>query len=157
MRDDPHDEEDISSGSESASDSDAASGSDGEPDSTKADTPQDAQDLLKLLTQVFAVSNAQGKKQREHVPSTKPRQETQCTHCGSTRHQDRDCWRRLTCETCGRKGHPSEHCYQLCKGCGKLHEKGACPLEEIANGLRAWYDPAKHAGILPPKIEKWLN
>ncbi|KAJ0391433.1 hypothetical protein ATCC90586_011285 [Pythium insidiosum] len=45
----------------------------------------------------------------------------------------------------------------LCKGCGKLHEKGACPLEEIANGLRSWYDPSKHAGLLPPKIEKWLN
>jgi hypothetical protein len=85
------------------------------------------------------------------------RQEKPCSHCGSTRHVDRDCWRRLTCSACDRKGHPAEHCYQICKGCGKVHDKGACELEEIVNQIKAWYDPTKHAGLLPPTLEKSLN
>jgi hypothetical protein len=84
-------------------------------------------------------------------------QQQSCSHCGSTRHVDRDCWRRLTCEACGRTGHPTEHCYQRCKGCGNVHERGECPLEEMANQLKSWYDPTKHAGMLPPTLEKMLN
>ena len=37
-----------------------------------------------------------------------------CTHCGSTRHDDRGCWQRLTCQKCGRKGHPSDKCFYVC-------------------------------------------
>uniref|UniRef100_A0AAV1VHY5 Retrotransposon gag domain-containing protein n=1 Tax=Peronospora matthiolae TaxID=2874970 RepID=A0AAV1VHY5_9STRA len=32
-----------------------------------------------------------------------------CTHCGSTKHRDLGCWKRLTCQKCGRKGHPSDN------------------------------------------------
>uniref|UniRef100_A0AAV1V9C0 Retrotransposon gag domain-containing protein n=1 Tax=Peronospora matthiolae TaxID=2874970 RepID=A0AAV1V9C0_9STRA len=32
-----------------------------------------------------------------------------CTHCGSTKHGDLGCWKRLTCQKCGRKGHPSDN------------------------------------------------
>ena len=80
-----------------------------------------------------------------------------CTHCGSHRHRDRDCWRRLTCETCGRNGHPAEHCYQQCRGCGKVHDRGKCHLEGMANELKVWFKPSEHAGLLPPNVEKWLN
>ncbi|OWZ14290.1 hypothetical protein PHMEG_00012252 [Phytophthora megakarya] len=32
-----------------------------------------------------------------------------CTHWGSTKHDNLGCWKRLTCQKCGRKGHPSDH------------------------------------------------
>jgi hypothetical protein len=117
-----------------------------------------------LLTKIFAAtrvrevpgkgkpSNAQPPKQVTWQKSADP-----CTHCGSHRHRDRDCWRRLTCETCGRNGHPAEHCYQQCRGCGKVHDRGKCHLEEMANNLKSWFKPTEHAGILPPSVEKWLN
>uniref|UniRef100_H3H491 Retrotransposon gag domain-containing protein n=1 Tax=Phytophthora ramorum TaxID=164328 RepID=H3H491_PHYRM len=28
-----------------------------------------------------------------------------CSHCGSSKHTDLGCWKRLTCEKCGKKGH----------------------------------------------------
>jgi hypothetical protein len=80
-----------------------------------------------------------------------------CSHCGSKRHSDRDCWARITCTVCGRAGHPAEYCYHRCKGCGNVHERGACPLEEVVNQLKTWFDPVKHAGILPADVEKMLN
>uniref|UniRef100_A0AAV1TR44 CCHC-type domain-containing protein n=1 Tax=Peronospora matthiolae TaxID=2874970 RepID=A0AAV1TR44_9STRA len=36
-----------------------------------------------------------------------------CTHCGSTRHDDRGCWQRLMCQKCCRKGHPSDKCFYV--------------------------------------------
>ena len=47
-----------------------------------------------------------------------------CTHCGSTRHDDRGCWQRLTCQKCGRKGHPSDKWFYVCAACGEIHENG---------------------------------
>ncbi|KAE9072333.1 hypothetical protein PF007_g26219 [Phytophthora fragariae] len=32
-----------------------------------------------------------------------------CSHCGSRKHTDLGCWRRLTCEKCGKRGHPAQH------------------------------------------------
>ncbi|KAE9283449.1 hypothetical protein PF001_g22846 [Phytophthora fragariae] len=37
-----------------------------------------------------------------------------CSHCGSRKHDDLGCWRRLTCEKCGKKGHSSDRC------CGEM-------------------------------------
>ena len=34
-----------------------------------------------------------------------------CTHCGSKKNDDRGCWKRLTCQKCGRKEHPSDKCF----------------------------------------------
>ena len=48
---------------------------------------------------------------------------TVCTHCGSKRHGDRGCWKRLTCQKCGRKGHPAEKCYYECSVCKDVHEE----------------------------------
>ena len=42
-----------------------------------------------------------------------------CTHCGSTKHGDLGCWKRLTCQKCGRKGHPSDNCFFVCRACGE--------------------------------------
>lgn len=80
-----------------------------------------------------------------------------CTHCGSTKHNDLGCWRRLTCQKCGRKGHPSDSCFFVCRACGEAHEIGKCPMEEFYNLIRQWYVPDKHAGMFPEKIEKMLN
>ena len=89
-----------------------------------------------------------------HDRSGKPKA---CTHCGSTRHDDRGCWQRLTCQKCGRKGHPSDKCFYICAACGEIHDNGKCPMEEFFNLIRQWYVPTKHAGMFPPKVEEMLN
>ena len=83
--------------------------------------------------------------------------QTVCTHCGSKRHDDRGCWKRLTCQKCGRKGHPAEKCYYVCSVCKDVHEEGKCPMEQFYNMIRQWYVPTKHAGMLPEQAEKMLN
>ncbi|OWY98607.1 hypothetical protein PHMEG_00030587 [Phytophthora megakarya] len=59
-----------------------------------------------------------------------------CTHCGSTKHDNLGCWKRLTYQKCGRKGHPSDHCLFVCRACGEMHEPGKCPTEEFYNLIR---------------------
>ncbi|POM76567.1 Reverse transcriptase [Phytophthora palmivora] len=61
---------------------------------------------------------------------------------------------RLTCEKCGRKGHPSDRCLFTCKACGDIHEAGKCTMEEFYNLIRQWYNPTKHTGMLPETAEK---
>ncbi|KAE8971970.1 hypothetical protein PR001_g26737 [Phytophthora rubi] len=80
-----------------------------------------------------------------------------CSHCGSRKHDDLGCWRRLTCEKCGKRGHPSDRCLFVCKACGEIHEAGKCPMEEFYNLIRQWYNPTKHGGMLPESVEKMLN
>uniref|UniRef100_A0AAV1TFG9 CCHC-type domain-containing protein n=1 Tax=Peronospora matthiolae TaxID=2874970 RepID=A0AAV1TFG9_9STRA len=80
-----------------------------------------------------------------------------CTHCGSKRHDDRGCWKRLTCQKCGRRGHPSEKCLHVCSACGEVHQSGQRPMEEFYNLIRKWYVQIKHAGLLPTKAEEVLN
>ena len=80
-----------------------------------------------------------------------------CSHCGSTKHVDLYCWQRITCQKCNMKGHPTDRCLRVCKCCGELHDAGECKLEEIVNQLRAWYEPSKHAGLLPAELEKKLG
>ncbi|OWY91590.1 hypothetical protein PHMEG_00039762 [Phytophthora megakarya] len=80
-----------------------------------------------------------------------------CTHCGSTKHDNLGCWKRLTCQKCGRKGHPSDHCLFVCRACGEMHDSGKCPMEEFYNLIRQWYVPNKHSGMLPANAEKMLN
>ncbi|ETI35351.1 hypothetical protein F443_18298 [Phytophthora nicotianae P1569] len=77
-----------------------------------------------------------------------------CTHCGSHRHDDLHCWKRLTCQRCGKRGHPSDHCLFVCRGCGEIHDAGKCQMEAFYNFIRQWYDPAKHGGVLPGNAEK---
>ena len=85
------------------------------------------------------------------------REEEQCSHCGSKKHADLHCWKRLTCQKCNKKGHPTDRCYQAFKACGDIHAKGECKFEQIYNYLLQWYDPTKHAGLLPAQLEKLLN
>ncbi|POM57358.1 Hypothetical protein PHPALM_38139, partial [Phytophthora palmivora] len=72
-----------------------------------------------------------------------------CSHCGSKKHSDLGCWRRLTCHKCGKRGHPADHRLFVCRGCGELHDMGKCPMEEFYNQIRQWFNPAKHAGRSP--------
>ncbi|OWZ06017.1 hypothetical protein PHMEG_00021793 [Phytophthora megakarya] len=53
-----------------------------------------------------------------------------CSHCGSRKHSDLGCWRR------GKRGHHSDHCLFVCRGCGELHDMGKCPMEEFYNQIR---------------------
>ena len=69
-----------------------------------------------------------------------------CTHCISTRHGDRVCWQRLTCQKCGRKGHPSKQCLYVYVACGDIHENGKCPMEELFSLMRKCYVPTKLCG-----------
>ena len=80
-----------------------------------------------------------------------------CAQCGSIKHDDRGCWKRLICQKRGRKGHPSEKCYFVCGCCGDVHDAGKCPMEEFYNRVREWYVPSKLAGYLPPEVEEMLN
>ncbi|ETM43129.1 hypothetical protein L914_11334, partial [Phytophthora nicotianae] len=56
-----------------------------------------------------------------------------CTHCGSHRHDDLHCWKRLTCQRCGKRSHPSDRCLFVCCGCGEIHDAGKCQMEEFYN------------------------
>ncbi|OWZ02618.1 hypothetical protein PHMEG_00025791 [Phytophthora megakarya] len=76
-----------------------------------------------------------------------------CSHCGSRKHSDLGCWRRVTCTKCGKRGHPSDHCLFVCRGCGELHDMGKCPMEEFYNQIRQWFNPTKHMGMLPEATE----
>ncbi|POM63502.1 Hypothetical protein PHPALM_21088 [Phytophthora palmivora] len=68
-----------------------------------------------------------------------------CSHCGSKKHSDLGCWRRLTCHKCGKRVHPADHFLFVCRGCGELHDMGKCPMEEFYNQIRQWFNPAKPA------------
>ncbi|OWZ00079.1 hypothetical protein PHMEG_00028813 [Phytophthora megakarya] len=59
-----------------------------------------------------------------------------CSYCGSRKHSDLGCWRRVTCTKCGKRGHSSDHCLFVCRGCGELHDMGKCPMEEFYNQIR---------------------
>ena len=39
---------------------------------------------------------------------------TRCVYCGSKKHGGLNCWKRLTCDRCGKKGHPSDRCLFVC-------------------------------------------
>ena len=72
-----------------------------------------------------------------------------CMHSGSKRHEERGCWKRLTCQKCGRKGHPADKCDYVFSVCKNIHDKGKCPMKQFYNTARQWYLPTKHAGMLP--------
>ncbi|OWZ08022.1 hypothetical protein PHMEG_00019498 [Phytophthora megakarya] len=40
----------------------------------------------------------------------------QCSHCGSKKHLNLGCWRRVTCTKCGKRGHPADHCLFVWRG-----------------------------------------
>ncbi|EGZ09909.1 hypothetical protein PHYSODRAFT_522823 [Phytophthora sojae] len=93
---------------------------------------------------------------RNFDPDDSGRDRPRCRHCGSRRHVEGDCWKLLTCQKCGGQ-HPTERCLRVCKACGDVHEAGECSMEEFFNQLCQWFDPNKHAGMLPPAAEKMLN
>ena len=98
----------------------------------------------------------------QEVPDPRPRsfenrERTPCATCGSKLHHEASCWKNIECQRCGKVGHPSDRCKEVCKACDKVHEKGACQYEDFFNKISAWYNPTRHAGLLPPDVEKALN
>ena len=41
---------------------------------------------------------------------------SRCANCGSKKHGDLNSWKRLTCDRCGKKNHPSDRCLFVCRG-----------------------------------------
>ncbi|KAG4045531.1 hypothetical protein PC123_g19065 [Phytophthora cactorum] len=91
---------------------------------------------------------------RDHQDAADP---VRCSQFGSRKHTESGCWRHLICEKCGKKGHPGDHCFYVCRGCRELHEADKCPMEEFYNQIHRWYDPIKQGGLLPEVAEKMLN
>jgi len=79
-----------------------------------------------------------------------------CSHCGMENHSDDKCWKLISCRHCSRN-HPDAYCNKVCKACGNVHEKGDCALEKFFYQVKEWYDPSKHAGVLPKELEETLN
>ncbi|GMF23751.1 unnamed protein product [Phytophthora fragariaefolia] len=106
---------------------------------------------------------AQASHQQDRHISQYPRQTDEktsskrCSHCGSRKYDDLGCWRRLTCDKCGKRGHSSDRCLFVCRACGEIHDADKCPMEEFYNLIRQWYNPTKHGGTLPESSEKMLN
>ncbi|OWY97626.1 LOW QUALITY PROTEIN: hypothetical protein PHMEG_00031798 [Phytophthora megakarya] len=140
-------------------------------DSSESESDSGGSDLDQGRSQVYLAAVTDQRKpeyplepRRDPQPSpnnadqhSRPRHDDRvekCSHCGSTRHSDLGCWKRLTCQKCGRRGHPGDHCLYVCRACGEVHEAGECPMEEFYNLIRQWYDPTRHAGMFPSKAEK---
>ncbi|EGZ27280.1 hypothetical protein PHYSODRAFT_257437 [Phytophthora sojae] len=87
----------------------------------------------------------------------RPKYGTRCSHCGSRKHTDLGCWKRLTWQKCGRMGHPTDKCFYVCKCCGDVHEAGQCKIGDFFDAVRQWYNPTRHARLLPESVEKALN
>ncbi|KAH7460378.1 uncharacterized protein KRP23_14746 [Phytophthora ramorum] len=146
----------------SSSDSEPeVSGSDGESDLCKIHLAATAdQGVRSTQEQDQRRPNRDANSRRHDKPTGVPEGELPrkpCSHCGSTKHTDLGCWQRLTCEKCGKKGHPTDRCLFTCKACGEIHGAGECPMEEFYNLIRQWYNPNKHGGMLPQAAEKMLN
>ncbi|OWZ07353.1 LOW QUALITY PROTEIN: hypothetical protein PHMEG_00020262 [Phytophthora megakarya] len=77
------------------------------------------------------------------------------SHCGSNKHSDLGCWRRVTCTKCGKRGHPSDHCLFVCRGCGERQDMGKCPMEEFYNQIRQWFNPTKHMDVKLGRTSGW--
>ncbi|KAG2964106.1 hypothetical protein PC119_g25317 [Phytophthora cactorum] len=60
----------------------------------------------------------------------------QCSHCDLHRHADLHCWKRLTCQCCGKKAHLSDCCLVVCRGCGENHYIGKCQIEAFYTWIR---------------------
>ncbi|KAG2782377.1 hypothetical protein PC129_g9656 [Phytophthora cactorum] len=67
---------------------------------------------------------------RDHQDAADP---VRCSQCISRKHTVSGCWKHLISEKYGKKGHPGDHCFDVCRGCGELHDAGKCPMEEFYN------------------------
>ncbi|POM71367.1 Hypothetical protein PHPALM_12075 [Phytophthora palmivora] len=101
----------VSDSSESEEDS---SGSDGEAGLRRVyiaasgnNEGQQDQDQRNQDRSRSEVGNNRTPQDRQDIDSSPKR----CSHCGSRKHSDLGCWGRLTCEKCGRKGHPQIAAY----------------------------------------------
>ncbi len=94
---------------------------------------------------------AKGKTKHQKLITRSP-----CSHCGMENHSDDKCWKLISCRYCGRN-HPDAYCNKVCKACSNIHEKGDCALEKFFYQVKEWYDPSKHAGVLPKELEEALN
>ncbi|POM71991.1 LOW QUALITY PROTEIN: Hypothetical protein PHPALM_11368 [Phytophthora palmivora] len=123
--------------------------------SSKSDTGGSGSDdeLRQIYVAAFSGRDSQEKSRSTRRDDGSPTL-MRCTHRGSSKLDVLGCWKRLTCQKCNWKGHPSDHCLFVCRACGEIHEVGKYPMEELYNLMRQWYVPTKHAGMLPVDAEK---
>jgi hypothetical protein len=148
-----------------ASHGDGESGSESEISGSEDDQPQTKVYLAaaadKMKQEVPRSKKWNDDRAQKRTPAKDGRREEDrpppCSHCGSMKHSDLGCWKRLTCGECGRRGHPADHCLYVCRACGKIHDAGKCPMEEFYNLIRQWYNPTQHAGMLASNAEEMLN
>ncbi|POM80573.1 Hypothetical protein PHPALM_1570 [Phytophthora palmivora] len=141
--------------SESESGSDGSDGSDSDGDNhrriylaAEQDATTKAESGMEKVEQVPIIHKSTDQAPPDHRSRIQSggSDRNRCSHCGSKKHSDLGCWRRLTRHKCGKRGHPADHCLFVCRGCGELYDMGKCPMEEFYNQIRQWFNPAKHAG-----------
>ena len=79
-----------------------------------------------------------------------------CPVCGSRKHDEKECWKKMVCRACDKVGHPTDRCLRVCKACKQVHDAGECKFENFFNQMRVWAE-SKGPGVLPSHLEKLLN
>ncbi|POM71342.1 Hypothetical protein PHPALM_12106 [Phytophthora palmivora] len=104
--------------------------------------------LADELHQIYVAAFA-GRDSQEKSRSTRRNDRSltlvRCPHRRSSKLDDLGCWKRLTCQKCNWKGHPSEHCVFVCRACGDIHEVGKYPMEVVRPHETRW-DAARRRG-----------
>ena len=145
--------------SSDSSDSSEISNSDHDCDSDSSGSSDNRRSSVAAASKMYKGEKSRDRGRdhsRDHDREGKAKRDP-CSHCGSEKHEDRKCWKSVTCGICERVGHPSDHCWRACRSCLKIHNQEPCPMKEISQALQGWYDPVQHAGILPDKVTQWLN
>ncbi|POM61279.1 LOW QUALITY PROTEIN: hypothetical protein PHPALM_29726, partial [Phytophthora palmivora] len=105
--------------SESESGSDGSDGSDSDGDNpAEQDVIPKAESGMEKVEQVPITHKSTGQTPPDHRSRIHSGgfDRNRCSRCGSKKHSDLGCWRRLTCHKCGKRGHPADHCLFVCRG-----------------------------------------
>ncbi|OWZ10789.1 reverse transcriptase [Phytophthora megakarya] len=66
-----------------------------------------------------------------------------CSHCGSRKHTDLDCWKRLTYENCGKRGHPTDSDPQMVRSDSTRRVVPRTSREDVKLGRSPGWNPVR--------------